>query len=231
MMRVKSSIMLSTFPLFYAHEWSNGTPGWIHTPYDNSTSTETLCWVEIEHLQSHIQVAALSVIRVMHQISDPALLYIYAGFAATGVAVAAIIYIKRSQVRIVKAKAADDILRYIGTREFLYIIILTAIFLFTSFALHSRIGRIELTESTGYPVPVTVQYFGTPFEMFGIAFSTVTSVQETAETLPQWIQTIEGGNFMIWEGFVLNLALCILLAFIIIYVTAKAKHKYEVARY
>lgn len=231
MMRVKSSILLSTFPLFYAQGWSNGTPGWIHTSYDNSTSTETLGWVEVEQLQSHIQVAALSVIRVLRQASSPGLLYIYVGITAAGAAVAAVIYVKRSQARRIKAKVVEDILRYIGTRELVYITILTAIFLFGSFALHSRSGRIELADSTGYPVPVTVQYFGTPFEMFGIAASTVASVQETAESLPQWTQTIEGGNFMIWKGFVLNLVLCVLLAFITIYVIEKAKYRYEVARY
>jgi len=41
-----------------------GTPGWIHTAYDNSTSTETFSWVEPEDLEAHIKVAALTIMRV-----------------------------------------------------------------------------------------------------------------------------------------------------------------------
>jgi len=43
--------------------WSRGTAGWIHTAYDNSTSTETLNWVETEDLENHIKVALLTLIR------------------------------------------------------------------------------------------------------------------------------------------------------------------------
>jgi len=41
-----------------------GTPGWIHTAYDNSTSTETFSWIEPEDLEAHIKVAALTIMRV-----------------------------------------------------------------------------------------------------------------------------------------------------------------------
>jgi hypothetical protein len=41
-----------------------GTPGWIHTPYDNSTSTTTLDWVETADLGNHVKVAALSISRI-----------------------------------------------------------------------------------------------------------------------------------------------------------------------
>jgi hypothetical protein len=40
-----------------------GEAGWIHTAYDNSTSTETLSWVEVDDLESHIKVALLTAIR------------------------------------------------------------------------------------------------------------------------------------------------------------------------
>jgi hypothetical protein len=56
--------MLCSYPLFYNDLWNMGTPGWIHTAYDNSTSTGTLSWVEVEGLQNHIKVAALSIMRV-----------------------------------------------------------------------------------------------------------------------------------------------------------------------
>jgi len=42
---VESSAMLCSYPLFYYNKWDMESPGWIHTSYDNSTSTTTLNWV------------------------------------------------------------------------------------------------------------------------------------------------------------------------------------------
>jgi len=61
---VESSTMLISSPTVYSDKWSVGMPGWIHTSYDNSTSTETLNWVEADDLEGHIKVAALTVMRV-----------------------------------------------------------------------------------------------------------------------------------------------------------------------
>jgi len=61
---VASSAMLDSYPLLYNDLWYRGTPGWIHTAYDNSTSTETLSWVEVDDLENHIKVAALAIMRV-----------------------------------------------------------------------------------------------------------------------------------------------------------------------
>jgi hypothetical protein len=61
---VAASAMLDSYPLYYSDLWNMGTPGWIHTSYDNSTSTSTLNWVEEDDLGNHIKVAALSVMRV-----------------------------------------------------------------------------------------------------------------------------------------------------------------------
>jgi hypothetical protein len=61
---VKSSTMLISYPLFYSDNWNLGDPGWIHTSYDNSTSTQTLNWLEPDKLEDHIKVAALSVMRI-----------------------------------------------------------------------------------------------------------------------------------------------------------------------
>lgn len=58
---VASSTMLISYPLFYSDFWSMGTPGWIHTAYDNSTTPN---WVDLSHLENHIKVAALSVMRI-----------------------------------------------------------------------------------------------------------------------------------------------------------------------
>jgi len=62
---VESSALLDSYPLFYSNKWDMGTPGWIHTSYDNSTSTTTLNWVEADDLGNHIRVAALSVMRIV----------------------------------------------------------------------------------------------------------------------------------------------------------------------
>lgn len=61
---IESSTLLVSFPLYYSNKWDLGTPGYIHTPYDNSTSTETLNWVEADDLEDHIQVASLAVMRI-----------------------------------------------------------------------------------------------------------------------------------------------------------------------
>jgi hypothetical protein len=62
--QVDSTVMISSFPLLYRDQWDTGTPGWIHTSYDNSTSTSTLKWVETQDFEAHIKVSALTVIRV-----------------------------------------------------------------------------------------------------------------------------------------------------------------------
>jgi hypothetical protein len=41
-----------------------GEPGWIHTSYDNSTSTTTLDWIEIADLENQLEVTALSIARI-----------------------------------------------------------------------------------------------------------------------------------------------------------------------
>lgn len=61
---VRASTTLASYPLMYSDKWTTGTPGWIHTSWDNSTSTGMLDWVEINNLENHIKVAALTAIRV-----------------------------------------------------------------------------------------------------------------------------------------------------------------------
>jgi len=66
---VKSSTMLISYPILYSDKWNRGNPGWIHTSYDNSTSTQTLNWLEPNHLEEHIKVAALSAMRISQRVS------------------------------------------------------------------------------------------------------------------------------------------------------------------
>jgi hypothetical protein len=61
---VQSSAMIISFPVTQTEEFSTGDPGWIHTSYDNSTSTTTLNWVETSDLTDHVKVAALSISRI-----------------------------------------------------------------------------------------------------------------------------------------------------------------------
>ncbi|MEM3459108.1 MAG: M28 family peptidase [Candidatus Bathyarchaeia archaeon] len=61
---IPSSVLLISFPLLYNDAWYMGSPGWIHTEYDNSTSTLTLNWVEAVDLEKHIQIAALTTVRI-----------------------------------------------------------------------------------------------------------------------------------------------------------------------
>jgi hypothetical protein len=61
---VQSSAMIISYPLTPTEEFSTGDPGWIHTSYDNSTSTTTLNWVETDDLANHVRVAALSISRI-----------------------------------------------------------------------------------------------------------------------------------------------------------------------
>ncbi len=63
---VESSTGLASNPSFFSHKWDTGSPGWIHTSYDNSTSTTTLSWVEADDLEDHLKVAALSLMRIQH---------------------------------------------------------------------------------------------------------------------------------------------------------------------
>lgn len=60
---VPSSILLISEPVMYSRLWAMGKPGWIHTSYDNSTSTQTLDWVNASRLGDHIRIAALTVLR------------------------------------------------------------------------------------------------------------------------------------------------------------------------
>lgn len=62
---VLSSTMLISYPLLYSDIWNGGTAGWIHTSYDNSTSSQTLNWVKPSNLEDQLKVAALSVIRIV----------------------------------------------------------------------------------------------------------------------------------------------------------------------
>lgn len=62
---VRSSTCFFSYPSIYLEKWDTGSPGWIHTSYDNSTSTAALSWVEVQDLENHLKVAALSAVRIV----------------------------------------------------------------------------------------------------------------------------------------------------------------------
>lgn len=60
---VESSAMIISSPILPGDKWSVGTPGWIHTSYDNSTSTQAMGWVKSVKLEEQTKIAGLSVMR------------------------------------------------------------------------------------------------------------------------------------------------------------------------
>jgi len=89
---VASSTMVISYPLFYSDKWRRSKPGWIHTVYDNSSSTGTLNWLEVADLEDHIKVAALSVVRIspssQQVVEAPAFPWWIVGVVVAGVIVA-----------------------------------------------------------------------------------------------------------------------------------------------
>lgn len=89
---VASSTLLISYPLSYSDIWRRGKLGWIHTSYDNSTSTQTLDWLEAVSLEEHIKVAALSVVRIsssnQQTVESSGLPWWVVGTAVAGVVIA-----------------------------------------------------------------------------------------------------------------------------------------------
>ena len=96
---VESSVMLVSSPLLYSDKWNKTNPGWIHTAYDNSTSTQTLNWLEPDSFEGQIKVAALSAMRISpsSQIVDarpPLFLFLVLGVALAAVVVTVVYFVK-----------------------------------------------------------------------------------------------------------------------------------------
>ena len=222
--RIKSSIMISSYPLFISDIWAEGggKPGWIHTPYDNSTSTTALNWVDQGRLEKHIQVAALSVLRVTSTTLSSFMLQIYlvAGVAGTIAVMAA--YLERSRLGIFLKDLRHEILAHFGTKEVVYVMAFVAVLLFVSYSLHLRVGNAEIINDHGYPSVVRMQYFGTPFEMVGFPSPTSTRVANSDAGL-EFIQTDSGQVTLLWQGFILNVVLFSLLGFALVYAIAKIR--------
>jgi hypothetical protein len=212
MSRVESSIMIDSHPLT-----------WIYTENDNSTSTATLGWVTVDNLQIQTQVAGLSVMRVLSTIFSPFLTELYVSLATVAGVVAVAAYLVRSRLKTFYEGFRREVRSYIGLREGMYIIILTVIFLFLSFALNASIGETEVINQ-GIPIIVSTQYFGTPFEMFGVSsgqLGTTEGGQLTGQA---------GGITILWGGLLANLVIFSLSAFVITYAVTKLKYSRELSK-
>lgn len=214
MTRVQSSIMIDSSPLT-----------WIHTENDSSTSTATLGWVTTGSLENQTRVTGLSVMRTSSTLLNPFLLELYGSIAAIGAAVVVAAYFERSRLRTLYKGFAREVRSFIGTREVLYIIVLTVIFLFMSFALYARVGQTEIVIQR-YPRIVTIEYYGTPFEMFSI----ISPEFARSEGGSQFVQVQAGSINLLWGGLLANIAIFSLSAFLITYAVTKARYVRELSR-
>jgi hypothetical protein len=228
--RVKSSIMISSIPLFYSDKWTNlGAPGWIHTSYDNSTSTYTLDWVGADRLQAHIQVAGLSVIRVLSAATNPLLMEVYIGVAVTAVVAAILIYVERVKVHVLLKKVRNEILANFGTKELVVIIFVTGVCIFLSFAFFMRVGKDE-TVIFGVPTIATYSYYGKPFEMIAVMVSSRgggegVNWEQEAQMFGQ--PQHAGTANVLLPGLIMNAAVFAMLAFMTVYVIVKLRYLWE----
>lgn len=222
--RIKSSIMLSGYPLFYNEFSQSGSPGWIHTEYDNSTSTVTLGWVKPDKLGEHLRVAALSAMRVISSAYSSFGLELTVISIMAGIAIAVAIYFWHSQLKKALIKAYDSIISYMEMKEVVCTVGLTALLLFSSFAGYTSVRKVEIT-TRDFPTAVNMQYFGYPFEMVNVPFTTQPP-REGEFDVTELTQVPEIHMSISWVGIVLNTALFFLLAFGLTYMVRRLYETY-----
>jgi len=103
------------------------------------------------------------------------------------------------------------------TRELVLSFLLTGVFLFLSFAGHTRFSTTEIIDQSGGAHPVHMSYYGFPFEMIGF-------LNPMGRLEAYWAYYNGGGLLRIlWGGLILNFALYFLLAFAIVYLSKKLR--------
>jgi hypothetical protein len=229
--RVKSSIMIDSIPIFSSDIWTDiGASGWIHTAYDNSTSTRTLDWVGVDNLQTHIQVVGLSVMRVLSAATNPFLMEVYIGVAVAGAVAAVLIYLERTKLYISLKKLRHELLINFGTKELVIVIFLTGIYMFLSFTFFMRTGRDEV-EIFGLRTIATFRYYGKPFDMIAIMTSSMGAGIDTGEGFNLTTSPAYGGTTSILlPGLLLNIAVFGLLALLTVYVILRLNTLREYSR-
>jgi hypothetical protein len=224
--RVKSSIMIDSIPIFYSDVWTDiGASGWIHTSYDNSTSTSTLDWVGVDRLQTHIQVVGLSVMRVLSAATSPFLTQVYVGVAVAMVVAAGIIYVERTRVLLLLKKLRHGILINFGTKELVVVVFLTGVYMFLSFTFFMRMGRDEVF-LFGYPAIADFRYYGKPFEMIAIMASGMGGAGSDSLEEFQLVSSPEYGGTtnVLLPGLLLNILVYGVLALLTVYAVLKLKY-------
>jgi len=229
--RVKSSIMIDSIPIFYSDVWTDiGAPGWIHTPYDNSTSTRTFDWVGVDRLQTHIQIVGLSAMRVLSAATDPFMMEVYIGAAVAGAVAAVLIYVERTRLYIFLRNIRHEILINFGTKELVMVIFLTGVYMFLSFAFFMRIGRDEIV-MYGFPTITTFRFYGKPFEMIAIMSSSTGGGGDTGESLQVFgSPEYAGTTNVLLPGLLLNFVVFGLLALLTVYAVLKLRYLQEYRR-
>jgi hypothetical protein len=232
--RVKSSIMIDSIPIFSSDVWTDiGTSGWIHTAYDNSTSTRTLDWVGVDRLQTHMQVVGLSVMRVLSAATNPFLMQVYIGVAVAAAVAAVLIYVERTRLYESLKKLRHELLISFSTKELVIVIFLTGVYMFLSFSFFMRIGRDEVVMS-GFPTIAKFRYYGKPFEMISIMASSASEVggADAGEgfRLVGLGSDYPGTTNVLPTGLLLNIIVFGLLALLTVYVGLKLKYLWEYSR-
>lgn len=220
--RVKSSTMLGSSPLFYSEKLlGGGAPGWIHTEYDNSTSTVTFGWVKTEDLEGHIQTAALSVMRVLATLYNPLMSQLPIGAAIAAAILIVLVVLERSKVKKAAKIVRDEIAWYINTKELLIILLLLVFLLFSSYASTSIVARTEVIVRK-IPTIIDVRYFGYPFEMIEIPLQ----IQRRTTNLETMVSQLSSNPEtsapqVLWVGLALNTLIFALLSLAIVYLGAR----------
>lgn len=223
--RVESSTMLSSYPLLFF----NG--GWIYTEYDNSTSTATLNWIKADDLEGDIKVGALSVMRFLAALQSRALTMslVLVGTTTVVIILAVLVVLKRSKVRAALVKLYNEIAYGMESLEWVWVILLTAFLLFSSYASYVQIANTEVIER-GVPTPVTMRYVGYPFEMIAFPLPRTVATQNFELTVSILSAPETSTPTILWTGLLLNVGLFFVLSFGVVYAASRLRYAYQSRR-
>jgi hypothetical protein len=223
---VISSTGLFSSPLFPNEKWYNSAPGWIHTQWDNSSTPN---WVEIDDVEAHVRVAALSILRLL----APRVALLLPQFTIAAVvifsALAIFAYFQQSRTRIFFTwihRQMCNIASFMDLRNLVYVTILAALFLFTFSLASMHFEKVEIADDYGFPAMVTAVTWGVPLKMGAIMQAERTTPQMDDPThYEPIVMYTSGGTLIFWEGVILDVILYMVLAFVITYLILKVKHE------
>jgi hypothetical protein len=223
--RVESSTMLSSYPLFYFDG------GWVYTAYDNSTSTAALNWVKADVLEADIKVGALSVMQFLAALQSRAftMLLVLVGATTVFIVLAVVVVLKRSKVRAALMKLYNEVTYGMGLAEWVWVVILTALLLFSSYASYAKIANTEVVES-GVPTLASMRYVGYPFEMIAFPIPSTLTTQNFELTVQVLSTPESSAPVVLWSGVLLNAVLFFLLSFGVVYAASMLRYEYQSRR-